>query len=96
LTTPQRHQQHVPRDAEQPRGGRAVDLVAEAAPNEPCLGEGLGRQVERRILVAGPAHEIPVDAFCVAVIELAKRGRVAAGCRQQGGVGRHDPDETVM
>ncbi len=82
---PHRLRDEVPRDAEEPRPGGAVSLVAEALAGEPRLRERLRCQVESGVLVAGAREVESVDAVGVPVVELAKgRGICVRGAYECG------------
>ena len=88
-------EQHVARDAEEPRPGGAARLVAEAHAREPGLRERLGGQVVRGVGVAAASQVIAVDAIGVALVELAERARIRARGGEQFGVAPHSRSLTV-
>lgn len=57
--------------------------VAEAIQREPCLREGLRRQVERRVTIATPREVEAVDPLGVPVVELAERRRIGLRAHNQ-------------
>jgi hypothetical protein len=86
--TPHRVREHVAGDPEQPWCGAAARPVPEAPAGEPGRREGLGGQLERGLLVAGPPGEEALDPLRVTVVERPKRFGAAARAAKQLGVGR--------
>ena len=77
-----RGDEHVACDRVEPRRRRAVRTILEAGSREPRLREGLGRQVERGIVVARPAELEAVDPLRVAVVQLPE-GVCIGPCRRE-------------